>query len=360
MSCGSWQILKLCWSCLGMQEERRFGDLASDKWWSWDKELTTSFLLLQNHWLYAVESWFIITVAVTLVIVRCNECTSPKFDFQIHPAVDMLSICERKQDLFARGSKIPARGAMPKVMSTQMYKYPGTPVHSRWLTIIIPMVFLIARQCLWLLRNCLSHVCWHQSIQCVMVASLLVDSYWCCLMPCSKIASKVPGLVTQKASIWWIGNVLLQIAPLKVFPGSDEPWGWWSWPAWLICPSSWSHFFGCDSFLWYEFINHLHPCFMFLTSQGKFKSPCVNDPSQYLQLFCQSRFSHEQTSKKEVDLFCRWFHIDKICTALHWNRCIVCPSVSPLSLPLTESSNSEKNAHTSGAGSSLFCALTVE
>jgi hypothetical protein len=36
---------------------------------------------------------------------------------------------------------------------------------------------------------------------------------------------------------------------------------------------------------------------------------------------------------------------DKICTALCSYRCIVCPSVSPLSLPLTESSNSEKNAH---------------
>jgi hypothetical protein len=37
--------------------------------------------------------------------------------------------------------------------------------------------------------------------------------------------------------------------------------------------------------------------------------------------------------------------VDKIRTALRSYRCIVCPSVSPLSLPLTESSNSEKNAH---------------
>jgi hypothetical protein len=36
---------------------------------------------------------------------------------------------------------------------------------------------------------------------------------------------------------------------------------------------------------------------------------------------------------------------DKICTALHSYRHIVCPSVSPLSLPLTKSSNLEKNAH---------------
>jgi hypothetical protein len=36
---------------------------------------------------------------------------------------------------------------------------------------------------------------------------------------------------------------------------------------------------------------------------------------------------------------------DKICTALRSYRSIVCPSVSPLSLPLTESSNSEKNVH---------------
>jgi hypothetical protein len=36
---------------------------------------------------------------------------------------------------------------------------------------------------------------------------------------------------------------------------------------------------------------------------------------------------------------------DKIRTALRSYRCIVCPSVSPLYLPLTESSNSEKNAH---------------
>jgi hypothetical protein len=36
---------------------------------------------------------------------------------------------------------------------------------------------------------------------------------------------------------------------------------------------------------------------------------------------------------------------DKICTALRSYRCIVCFSVSPLSLPLTDSSNSEKNVH---------------
>jgi hypothetical protein len=36
---------------------------------------------------------------------------------------------------------------------------------------------------------------------------------------------------------------------------------------------------------------------------------------------------------------------DKIRTALRSYRCIVCPSVSPLSLPLTKSSNSEKNVH---------------
>jgi hypothetical protein len=36
---------------------------------------------------------------------------------------------------------------------------------------------------------------------------------------------------------------------------------------------------------------------------------------------------------------------DKIHTALHSYRHIVCPSVSPLSLPLTKSSNSEKNVH---------------
>jgi hypothetical protein len=36
---------------------------------------------------------------------------------------------------------------------------------------------------------------------------------------------------------------------------------------------------------------------------------------------------------------------DKICTALHSYRHIVSPSVSPLSLPLTESSNLEMNAH---------------
>jgi hypothetical protein len=36
---------------------------------------------------------------------------------------------------------------------------------------------------------------------------------------------------------------------------------------------------------------------------------------------------------------------DKICTALCSYRHIACPSVSPLSLPLTESSDSEKNAH---------------
>jgi hypothetical protein len=36
---------------------------------------------------------------------------------------------------------------------------------------------------------------------------------------------------------------------------------------------------------------------------------------------------------------------DKIRTAMHSYRCIVCPSVSPLSLPLTKSSNSEKNVH---------------
>jgi hypothetical protein len=36
---------------------------------------------------------------------------------------------------------------------------------------------------------------------------------------------------------------------------------------------------------------------------------------------------------------------DKICTALRTYGCIVCPSVSPLSLPLTESSNLEKNTH---------------
>jgi hypothetical protein len=36
---------------------------------------------------------------------------------------------------------------------------------------------------------------------------------------------------------------------------------------------------------------------------------------------------------------------DKICTALHLYRCIVCPSISPLSLPLTESSNLETNVH---------------
>jgi hypothetical protein len=36
---------------------------------------------------------------------------------------------------------------------------------------------------------------------------------------------------------------------------------------------------------------------------------------------------------------------DKIHTALHSYRCIVCPSVSPISLPLTKSSNLEKNAH---------------
>jgi hypothetical protein len=37
--------------------------------------------------------------------------------------------------------------------------------------------------------------------------------------------------------------------------------------------------------------------------------------------------------------------LDKICTALHLYRHIVCPSVSPLSLPLTKSSNLEKNVH---------------
>jgi hypothetical protein len=36
---------------------------------------------------------------------------------------------------------------------------------------------------------------------------------------------------------------------------------------------------------------------------------------------------------------------DKICTALCLYRQIVCPSASPLSLPLTKSSNSEKNVH---------------
>jgi hypothetical protein len=36
---------------------------------------------------------------------------------------------------------------------------------------------------------------------------------------------------------------------------------------------------------------------------------------------------------------------DKIHTALRSYRCIVCHSVSPLSLPLTESSNLEKNVH---------------
>jgi hypothetical protein len=36
---------------------------------------------------------------------------------------------------------------------------------------------------------------------------------------------------------------------------------------------------------------------------------------------------------------------DKIRTALRSYRCIVCPSVSPLSLPFIKSSNSEKNAH---------------
>jgi hypothetical protein len=36
---------------------------------------------------------------------------------------------------------------------------------------------------------------------------------------------------------------------------------------------------------------------------------------------------------------------DKIRTTLRSYRCIVCPSVIPLSLPLTESSNLEKNTH---------------
>jgi hypothetical protein len=46
---------------------------------------------------------------------------------------------------------------------------------------------------------------------------------------------------------------------------------------------------------------------------------------------------------------------DKIHTALHSYRFIVCPSVSPLSLPLTESSNSEKNAHISSWFFPLLC-----
>jgi hypothetical protein len=37
--------------------------------------------------------------------------------------------------------------------------------------------------------------------------------------------------------------------------------------------------------------------------------------------------------------------LDKISTALCSYRCIVCPSVSHLSLTLTKSSNSEKNVH---------------
>jgi hypothetical protein len=50
---------------------------------------------------------------------------------------------------------------------------------------------------------------------------------------------------------------------------------------------------------------------------------------------------------------------DKICTALHSYRCIVCPFVSPLTLPLTKSSNSEKNVHV-WSWFFLFCALAVE
>jgi hypothetical protein len=46
---------------------------------------------------------------------------------------------------------------------------------------------------------------------------------------------------------------------------------------------------------------------------------------------------------------------DKIHTALHSYRCIVCPSVSPLSLPLTKSSNLEKNAHVWSWSFPLLC-----
>ncbi len=93
-----------------------FSNLASNKWWSQDKELVTSFLILQNHWLYTVKLWSIITAAVTLTIVRCNGYTSPKFDFWIHPAADMLSVCEREQDPWPWGnakSNVHPNGQVP-------------------------------------------------------------------------------------------------------------------------------------------------------------------------------------------------------------------------------------------------------
>jgi hypothetical protein len=49
---------------------------------------------------------------------------------------------------------------------------------------------------------------------------------------------------------------------------------------------------------------------------------------------------------------------DKIHTALHSYRCIVCPSVHPLSLPLTESSNLKKNVHVWSWFFPLLCSVS--
>jgi hypothetical protein len=62
-----------------------------------------------------------------------------------------------------------------------------------------------------------------------------------------------------------------------------------------------------------------------------------------------SKFSFKECVSSFSDLcFGKDFKLlgsDKICTALNSYRHIVCPSVSPLSLPLTESYNLEKNVN---------------
>jgi hypothetical protein len=62
-----------------------------------------------------LESWSMISVADACATCECIGQTSPKFDFRIQPAAEVLSVCERKHNLVL---------ALPTYISIHMDRYP--------------------------------------------------------------------------------------------------------------------------------------------------------------------------------------------------------------------------------------------
>jgi hypothetical protein len=120
---------------------------------------------------------------------------------------------------------------------------------------------------------------------------------------------------------------------------SWRPVAYFIWNSFPTCPSTQSTFSfdSGTSILW--IVARASSLLTLTRGPQDFGRKPINHPNFLLNNVCFS-FS-DLCYGKDFELM----GSDKICTALCSYRCIVCPSVSSLSLPLTKSSNSEKNAH---------------